>query len=135
MPEFAVSTNPVNFQVNGSLVMFVVSAVGPQGPSGGGGSSGNLRVITASGNVTVSITDNTLIIDKAAPASTTVILPANPATNQQLIIKDGAGNANTYNITINGNGNTMDGGSSYVIGGAYGSVQMIWTGIQWSITG
>ena len=132
-PQFAVSNNPVNFQVNGSVVMFVVSAIGPQGPAGGGG--GNLRVVTASGNISVLSTDNTIIINKTIAATTTVTLPASPAINQPVTIKDGAGNANTYNITVSGNGNTIDGGNTYVIGGAYGSISMMWTGSFWSVVG
>lgn len=93
----------------------------------------SLRVFTASGDTSIITTDNVVIINKITGGATIATLPASPATNQYVVIKDGKGDANTNNITISGNGKDIDGGSSYVIGSSYGALTIIWNGTQWNI--
>jgi hypothetical protein len=94
-----------------------------------------LRVITSSGDVAVLSTDNVIIVNKTVGATTAVNLPSSPSTNQYFVVKDGKGDANTNNITINGNGKTIDGGSSLIIGSPYGWNQLIYNGTEWNIIG
>ena len=89
------------------------------------------RVITVAGNVTVGATDTVIVMRKSTPAITTITLPTSPTppTGRYLIIKDGSGNAASFNITVSGN---IDGGTSSVININYGSLAVIYNGSTWS---
>lgn len=91
------------------------------------------RVITASGPVTVASDDYVITIDKTVPTATTVTLPSVPTTSRSLIIKDGQGQAGANNITISGNGNTIDGSATYVINVSWGAAELIYNGTEWNI--
>jgi hypothetical protein len=92
-----------------------------------------LRIVTASGNVTQSASDQIIIVNKATPAVTTVNLLSSPATGQMLQVKDGAGNASSYNITIVPASGTIDGSSSIVMNNNYASVTLVYNGSGWNI--
>lgn len=93
----------------------------------------NERIITASGNVTVQNDDYVITVNKTVPEITTVTLPASPSTSRSIIVKDGAGNSGSFNITISGNGKTIDGAASYILNGAYQNIEMIFNGTEWNI--
>jgi hypothetical protein len=92
-----------------------------------------VRVVTASGGVTVESSDYVIDVNKTVPATTTVTLPASPTTSRSIIVKDGAGNAATYNITISGNGKTIDGSATYVINRNNEAIEIIYNGTEWNI--
>lgn len=94
-----------------------------------------VRIITDSQTVTALNTDNGIVVRGGAGGATTINLPGTPADNQFMVIKDANGDANVYNITIDGNGNTIDGGSTLIIGSAYGWNQLLWDGVGWNIIG
>ena len=89
-------------------------------------------IVTDPGDYTVQAGDYVITINKASSQITTVTLPASPTTSRSLIIKDGKGDAASYNITINGNGKTIDGQSTIVINLAYGSKEIIYNGTEWN---
>lgn len=93
-----------------------------------------IRVITASGSVTVSATsDYEIVINKTVSETTTVNLPASPPTGIVFVIKDGKGDANINNImVIPAMGGTIDGVSSYVINFSYGVAAFVYNGTQWN---
>ena len=91
-----------------------------------------VRVITASGGVTALNTDEVVVINKTALETTAVTLMAAPETGKLLHIKDGKGNATTYNITISGNGKNIDGSATFIISGNYASVTIVYNGTQWN---
>lgn len=76
----------------------------------GGGSS---SYSSASANVTASI--NTKYIIDTSTANVFVTLPASPSFGNEVGIIDGTGNANTYPITVKGNGEKIQGDSSDMI--------------------
>ena len=88
-----------------------------------------LRVITGSGLVTALSTDEIIMINRTT--STSAVLMAVPEVGKILYFKDGFGNAATYNITINGNGKTIEGQVTYVISSNYGWVTLVYNGTQW----
>lgn len=91
-----------------------------------------LRVITVAGAVTIVTTDYFVVLKKTVPETTTVTLPASGmTTGQQFAVVDGSGNANSYNITIDGNGNTIRGSSTATISLNYGSAFLVWDGTTW----
>lgn len=93
------------------------------------------RVVTAAGTITVAGTDGAIVVNKTVGAATAVNLPAVPSTDQLVTIKDGKGDAVSNNITVNGNGNNIDGASTYVIGSAYGWATFLWNATQWNQIG
>ena len=63
----------------------------------------------------------------------TQTLPAAPYNGERHMIKDMAGNAGTYNITVSGNGNYIDGALTQIISFNYGAITVEWNGSNWSI--
>ncbi len=63
----------------------------------------------------------------------TITLLASPTAATTFIVKDLNGTAGSSNITINGNGNNIDGASTYVISANYESITIAYTGTEWSI--
>ena len=54
-------------------------------------------------------------------------------TGQRHIIKDTAGLAGTNNITVTPSGKNIDGGASFAINTNYGSITIVYNGVDWSI--
>ncbi len=73
-------------------------------------------------------TDRYIFSNQSAAIAYT--LYASPVTNQMITVKDIAGNAATYNITITG---TIDGASSFVLNNNYAFVDLIYNGTNWSV--
>jgi hypothetical protein len=61
-------------------------------------------------------------------------LPSVGALGNTYEIKDTVGAAATFPVTISGNGNNIDGASSYTLTFNYEAIVVTWTGTQWSIT-
>jgi hypothetical protein len=95
----------------------------------------NERVITAPGDVTVASDDYVITMNKTAGEITTITLPATPATSRSIIVKDGKGDAATYNITVDGNGKTIDGDAAIVISENYAAIEIIYNGTEWNVIG
>lgn len=62
-----------------------------------------------------------------------VVLPANPQTGKVYIIKDVSGTASTDPITVTAIGHTIDGAASATINTDYGSITLVFDGVEWSI--
>lgn len=85
-----------------------------------------------------------VVVNKGTPSSTTVVLPAAsnwpgcPSSSQSAcpvyLIKDGAGNAGTYNIVIDAqDGKTIDGASTYTMNTNWENVEIIFNGTNWNV--
>ena len=85
-----------------------------------------VKSVTASTYQALS-TDNVILVNYAGACDVT--LPASPATNQIIIIKDASGAAATNNITVTG---TVDGVTNPVIGSNYGGVGIVSNGTNWN---
>lgn len=89
-----------------------------------------LRLVTASGAVTVSNTEAGVGINKSVGAATAVTIPS-PATRNAngalpIQIKDIKGDAETNNITISASGGALiDGAATWVIAQAYGYTVLV----------
>lgn len=92
----------------------------------------NERVVTADGDVTILSDDYIVTLNKVTDEVTTVFLP-NPATESRtLIFKDGKGNAEQFPITIDGDGLTIDGESSFNLNIPYDSIEIVFNGTEWN---
>ena len=90
-------------------------------------------VYSQSGNVTVQSDQRFIGIANTISATTNVVLPTTPITNEQHIIKDVLGVAQNYNIIVQGGGNNIDGVASYTINTNFESLHIFWNGQSWSI--
>jgi len=93
------------------------------------------RVITAAGGVTVASDDYIITMKKTVGQITTITLPASPTTSRSIIVKDGNGDAATYNITISGNGKTIDGAATFVLDRNFQAVEIVYNGTEWNAIG
>lgn len=91
------------------------------------------RIFTGPGDATLDATDYALIINKGVACITSVFLPSGPFRGEEHLIKDGAGNASTANITIVPVGTTIDGGANYVMNVNRQAARVLFTGLEWSI--
>jgi len=63
----------------------------------------------------------------------TIVLPASPFNGSEIILKDIGGQANTKRITVNGNGNDIDGLASRLIVNPQEAMHLVFGGTQWSV--
>lgn len=107
----------------GLKAVVVVPAVSSQSAS-----TATTNVVAASG---ISI----IIVNFAGAA--TVNLPAAPAVNQIVVVQDGSMLASTNNITVQGNGNSINiptgVATAYVIGENGTDVWLNWNGSAWGL--
>lgn len=94
----------------------------------GGSESQTGRIVTASGTITMTNFDEIININKTIPASSLVIGPPSPPPWKIYTIKDAAGNAGTYPITLIPFSGIIDGGPNYVIDNNFDSVDFYWDG-------
>lgn len=94
--------------------------------------SGRVVAITTPGAYpyTTLITDYVILVDTSSARTITPL--AAPVTGTTYRIKDSVGSAAANNITITPSGKNIDGAASYVINNAYGSVDIVYNGTEWS---
>lgn len=121
----------------------VVGATGPSGPAGQTGPTGPSGPVGATGltsqyyavtsiktaNYTVLNTDDRVPVN-ASGGPITIIMPPTPTLGQHHGIDDVNG---TPGITIDGNGNPIDGAATFVIPQSRNSVTLYWYGSAWAI--
>lgn len=92
-----------------------------------------VRVVTASGAVTVATSDYVVVVNKTTGAATTVNLPSSPSTGDTYSIKDGKGDAATNNLTLTPASGNIDGAATFVMKVNYESITVVYNGTQWNI--
>ncbi len=92
-----------------------------------------VRVVTASGAVTMATADNIVVVNKTSGAATVVNLTASPETGRTFVIKDGKGDASTNNITLTPAAGNIDGAATYVMNTNYQAAKIVYNGTQWNI--
>lgn len=75
--------------------------------------------------------DTFIMVDTSA--GRTIILPLAPSTGEVHTIKDNTGSGAANNITIQGNGNNIDGAATSTIDTNYGAAYLIYNGTQWNV--
>lgn len=89
-------------------------------------SSGQAPYTYVNSNITLSV--NTKYLVDSTSSSITLLLPTVPTIGQLVRVFAGKGNASANNITVGGNGNTIQGSGSYVINMQYACVEFVWNG-------
>lgn len=77
--------------------------------------------------------DSVVVIRKATGSATAVTLPASPATGQEVIVKDGKGDAASNNITITAASGNIDGGASVILSANFGVARLVYDGTEWGV--
>jgi len=95
------------------------------------GRSRNETKVTA--NYTVLKTDDIIAVGPIT-RPITLVLPSSPNIGDSYSIKDKTGTCATYNIVISGNANNIDGFPYYVMSNNYSSLDLTFTGPDWSVT-
>jgi len=62
-----------------------------------------------------------------------LLLPANPSVGDHISVKDASGSFATNNVTVTGNGNTIDGATTLVLSTNNDSKVLVWTGVEWKV--
>lgn len=90
-------------------------------------------VITATSPFLATPSDAFIGVNNTGLVPFSVALPANPVTGKFYIIKDVTGTAAIDNITVTAVGHTIDGAASAVINTSFGSITLLFDGVEWSI--
>ncbi len=79
---------------------------------------------------TTLISDYLILVDTSSARTITPL--ASPATGAMYVIKDNVGSAGTNNITVTPSGKNIDGTASKTISTNYGSMTIVYNGVQWN---
>lgn len=91
-----------------------------------------VKTTTTTTNLTVTDSDEVIMIGTLS-GIVTITLPASPTDGDLYVVKDRDGSAAVYNITVSGNGNNIDGLSTYLINTNYQSISLIFSNGKWSV--
>jgi hypothetical protein len=108
-----------------SLTLPVAGTVATTTPS--------VNVITTSGDYYAVATDYVIALNRAIPAASSIYLVASPVKGQLVVVKDDSGNAQSYPLTVQGNGYLIDGSGSYTLSSNWASISLIFNGTKWNI--
>jgi hypothetical protein len=101
------------------------------GTVSGGAATG--RVIIAAGDVDMITGDEIIEIAKTVPEVTAVNLPAAPTHFKLYTVKDGAGNALGFPITLTPDSGLIDGDATYVLQTNWESASFYYNGAAWRL--
>jgi len=88
--------------------------------------------VTKTANYTILDTDERIYIDSSG-GTFTITLPASPDTDKEYEVIDSTGNCNANTVTVDGNGNDIIGGSTYLINTNYEGLRLIFNGTNWNL--
>ena len=104
---------------------------GPQGPKGEPGSLADVPV-TLIDESTYSPATTEYYLGVIYDGSVTITLPAG-TVGKVYVVKDAIGDANTNSITVVATGSTIDSQASYILDTDWGSISLIYNGIEWNV--
>ena len=94
-----------------------------------------LTTIQPSNTYNVLSSDYIVSVGAGVSNALTVNLPSSPILGRTLYVKDEGLDASVNNITIDGNGNTIDGGLTFTMNVELQSVMLTWNGAEWMVLG
>lgn len=92
-----------------------------------------IQIVTSGTAISLDSNTHRVVLNKTVAAPTTFNLPSSTFIGQEILIKDGKGDANANNITVISSGNTIDGFSQIIMRTRYQSVHFMWNGTEWNI--
>jgi len=93
-----------------------------------------IEIISSGSIVNLGIENHRVIVNKTVGSVTQVNLPPSPFFGQEVLIKDGKGDANQNRITVvPPSGQTIDGLSSFIMKQRYQSMHFLYNGNDWNI--
>ena len=99
---------------------------------------GGIKTVTPGGVASISYAGQTPTLSYERPdtnlAPQTVFLNASPLPDEAVTVIDIAGNASVNNITVDGNGNTINGEATQTLVADYASITCVYNGTEWNIT-
>jgi len=95
---------------------------------------GSRRNVTQVTNTYAVLTTDDFIAVTTLSAPFTITLPTGAATGDSYTIKDATGNAVTNTLTIDGNGNNIDGSPTFIMTQAYAAATFTFLNSQWSVS-
>ncbi len=104
---------------------------GPAGPQGPAGSLANVPV-TLIDQPTYTATTAEYFLGVIYNGMVTITLPAG-TLGKVFVVKDSVGDANTNPITITTTSSTIDGITTYVLDLNWGSIGLVYNGIEWNV--
>jgi len=125
-------TGTTNGSINLKVASTLTASVVPNKFVNNQGRRRHVTQITSAANYNVLASDDFIAITSLS-ATFNIVLPATPTLGDIYEIKDTTGNADTFPVTVDGNGNNIDGAGDFDFTQSYGSASFIWTGTQWSI--
>ena len=107
---------------------------GPQGEPGPQGPAGSLAdvPVTLIDEATYSPDLTEYFLGVIYDGSVTITLPAG-TLGKVYVVKDAVGDANTNPITVVASGSTIDSLANYVLNTDWGSISLIYNGIEWNV--
>jgi hypothetical protein len=113
---------------------------GPQGPQGDPGPEGPQGPAGSLADVPVTLIDAATYTPDATEyflgviynGAVTITLPAG-TLGKVYVVKDSIGDANTNPITVTTTGSTIDSLANYVMNTPWGSISLIYNGIEWNV--
>lgn len=98
-----------------------------------GASVGHVSVVNVVGPYAVQSADRYIIVTYNGAMN--VQLPASPVQGRMITVKDGGGNAATFNITITSSQNidNVSGSVGFVLNQAWASVDLVFNGVAWNV--
>jgi hypothetical protein len=88
--------------------------------------------VTKTANYTILDTDERIYVDSSGGAFT-ITLPASPDDNKEYEIIDSTGNCASFNVTVNGNGNDINGSNTGTITSNNEAWGLVYNGTQWNL--
>lgn len=120
-----------NFEVGNDLDVFGSMTVGGVSDLQAGVRFSAITNLFA--NATLDPDDDHIILADSSGGAFTITLPAAPATGTIYQIKDAGGAAEAENITIDGDGNDIDGDPSILLSVNYQSATLVYDGVAWHL--
>lgn len=95
------------------------------------GDFSELPQVEAPGGGSVTLQPDRVALARTNGGAVTVLAPSNVRSGDSFVVWDADGNAATNAVTIDGNGNTIDGQPTVTLSDDGAAVCCVWTGVEW----
>lgn len=95
--------------------------------------STNVTIISTGATYICVNTDRYIIVKKTIGSILTVTLPVSPTSGALINLKDGNGQAHSFNITVTSSSGLIDGNANMVMDQPYESLTFLYNGTDWNV--